>query len=609
MLEKRIGIIMYQTSTTKGQELVAQRMVRYLIKLGQKAYLITSNYHDGTEVIPWQNLREGKGYLYVEDKVLRIPVIRVDSYAATWPPRRIMFRDFMSTLERIVDEFGLNVLITHSTLWNGPEEVAKFVAWRRHMRDLGGYQDPIVFCHMSHFQEPSPSRYSLHELTFRTAWNKFSLPRIFETANLILVVSPLAKKAMVKMGAKPERCFLLPGGVDDEVAASFATADTTQFLQRYNISSNSHIMSYLGSIEERKNPLAVLKVAEILKERPEVHFVIAGKGDSSYAMKVEEIARGLPNVSYLGEIDDKDKVLLMKVSYLNILLSHLEALGIAQLEFMYHGVPVITSAVGGQSWVVGDGEEGVHVKGPDDIKGAANAIIELVRDRQRWKQMSVKAKGKASKFASSKIMAELDATINGEMIKESGLMPIPAEVSSTLREPEQALKSWSRGSWGLVATNKRLFLRQGIIFRKVTELPYASIRSIEHLRRYPWGSLIVGAAFSVFFLIAPSLKPLFSQPFLTWIENLVSSLLLMLPSQYGVREIVKDFFPLLPFLVSIIVFCFQSKSGFNLHGAGIKPLYLPGQFRKAIQFIRTFHDKELGTAGKGEGGEETLPST
>jgi D-inositol-3-phosphate glycosyltransferase len=63
----------------------------------------------------------------------------------------------------------------------------------------------------------------------------------------------------------------------------------------------------------------------------------------------------LPNVTYLGEIDEKDKIQLIKVSYLNIIMSRLEALGIAQLEFMYFGVPVITSATGGQSWVVQDG--------------------------------------------------------------------------------------------------------------------------------------------------------------------------------------------------------------------------------------------------------------
>ena len=41
MLEKRIGIIMYQTSNSKGQELVAQRMVRDFNKLGAKSL---SNY-------------------------------------------------------------------------------------------------------------------------------------------------------------------------------------------------------------------------------------------------------------------------------------------------------------------------------------------------------------------------------------------------------------------------------------------------------------------------------------------------------------------------------------------------------------------------------------
>src|SRR4030067_2114848 len=128
MIEKRLGVLMYQTSTSKGQELVAQRMVRDFNSLGHKAYLITSVDHDGTEVIKAESLRRSKGYVFVEDPELGIPVIRVDSYVVKWPRRSISFRDFVQILEKIVDEFGLNVLITHSTLWNGPAEVAKSVA-------------------------------------------------------------------------------------------------------------------------------------------------------------------------------------------------------------------------------------------------------------------------------------------------------------------------------------------------------------------------------------------------------------------------------------------------------------------------------------------------
>ena len=64
MLRKRIGVIMYQTSKSKGQELVAQRMVREFIKMGHEAYLITSIYHDGIEVISSKRLPRTEGYAF-----------------------------------------------------------------------------------------------------------------------------------------------------------------------------------------------------------------------------------------------------------------------------------------------------------------------------------------------------------------------------------------------------------------------------------------------------------------------------------------------------------------------------------------------------------------
>ena len=586
MIRKRLGIMMYQTSTSKGQELVAQRMVREFNRLGQKAYLITSLFHDGKEVVPAESLRKGPGYLYTGDSVLKIPVIRVDSYIAKWPPRRIIFRDFIHTLERIVDKFELNVLITHSTLWNGPEEAAKFVTWRRDMRNLGDYQDPIVFCHMSHLQEASPQRYSLPELTFRTAWNKFSLSKIMETANLILVVTPFEKSSKVKMGGKPERCFLFPGGVDNEVFLHFATEDTTDFLKRHNISPGTRIVSYLGTIEERKNPMAVLKVAEKLKKRHDLHFILAGRSESAYGQEAEEMARSLPNVTYLGEIDEKEKVQLIKASYLNILMSRLEALGIAQLEFMYCGVPVITSATGGQSWVVQDGVEGLHVKGPDDIDGACNAIIQLLENNNKYSQMSANAQKKASNLTITRLAEELDAAIEIEMMKESGLAGIPAEVQATLVTPEYALKTWTAGTSGIVATNRRVFIRQGVISRTVTELRYADIKSIEHARRYPWRTLLLGAAISAFFLIAPSLRPIFSRAFVTQIENWWHSVTPLIPPWFASDIFTQFLLPLLPLLISIVVFLLGARLGFNLYSVGIKPLHLPRRFKEAIGFIR-----------------------
>ena len=120
---------MYQTSNSKGQELVAQRMVQEFNRIGYKAYLITSVYHDGKKVVSSESLKKNKGYICKQDKKLGIYTIREESYIAKWPPLRIVFfKDFISILEKIVDYFQLDVLITHSTLWNGPEEVAKFIS-------------------------------------------------------------------------------------------------------------------------------------------------------------------------------------------------------------------------------------------------------------------------------------------------------------------------------------------------------------------------------------------------------------------------------------------------------------------------------------------------
>lgn len=582
---------MYQTSTSKGQELLAQRMVRDFIALGHEAYLITSVYHDGVEVIPSKSLVNKRGYVFVDDESLGIPIIRVDSYFVKWPRRRISFRDFVHVLEKIVDEFKLNVLITHSTLWNGPEEVAKFVAWRRYMRDLGGYKDPIVFCHMSHFQEPSPKRYSLLERTFRMAWNRLSLSEILKTANLVLVVTPLEKDAKVKMGAKGEKCLLFPGGVNEELYLRYAALDTRAFLRKYKFSPDVKLVSYLGSLEERKNPMAILKVAELLEGRRDIHFVIAGRGDSRYVSKLKTEASRLPNVTCVGELSEKDKLLLIKSSFINILMSRLEALGLSQIEFMYMGVPVVTSGAGGQSWLIRNGREGLHVDGPEDAEGAAEAIKNIADDHELWNHLSANAKERARNLTSYRIIRELDDAITEEMIKESGMSHIPQEVLLTLAEPEHVIKTWSAGSWAIVATSRRLFIKHGRISRKVTEIPYSSISYIEHTRRFPWKIPLVSSALPLLLLLEPLWRTILNPSFTSAVEQLLDALAAPLYPMISPQEIA-ILLGSIPCFVGLAIFALETGIGCNLYGLGMKPIYLPHRLGEAVAFIRKTQERQ-----------------
>jgi D-inositol-3-phosphate glycosyltransferase len=581
-LKLRIGVIMYQTSRSKGQELVAQRMVRYFRRLGHEAYLITSVYHDGKEAVSDELIGE-TGYVQADDAELGIPIIRVGSLTSKWPPRRLLFKDPIHTLERIVNNFQLTVFITHSTLWNGPEEVAKFVEWRRNIRELGGPQAPLIFCHMSHFQEPSPGGYSLVERSFRIAWNRLSLRTILRVANLILVVTPYEEEAKIKLGAPKEKFVLFPGGVDDDEFLSFSSTNPGEFLERFHLPREAKIVAYMGTLEERKNPMAVVEVADRLKDRNDIRFVIAGAGDSEYAKEVKRKADALPNITWVGEVSEKEKVQLIKNSYINILLSRMEALGLTQLEFMFQGVPVVTSGVGGQAWIVRDGREGIHVKGHGDIEGAARAVVELVDNRGTWEKYSTNARKRATEFTLTKLIQKLDQAITKEIEKETGLVELPPEVRSTLSEPQTVLRTWSHGSQKVVASDKSVFIQEGRISRNTYEVSYSSIGAIEYIREYRWGTLLLGVFLSLVLLTQHYIFPVVSR---SLTSRLVLLLIGLMPAlRPSILQTVRILW-LLPISAASLFFAANLRKGYALHGTRMNPIFLSPSFREAVEYIR-----------------------
>jgi glycosyltransferase involved in cell wall biosynthesis len=401
-----IGVVMYQTSFTKGQELVAQMMARELAKQGHRAFLITGPYHEGIFVEEYHRLEHSvEGYLFYRNSEFQVSLIRVDGYVSTWPPRRITFRDFVSVLRKLSERFGLDTIISHSTLWNGPEEIAKFVMWKRMMKAQGLDEGELIYGHMSHYQPPDPMRYDVIERTFRITWNNMVFPQIFRNADILLCTTPIEEDQMVAMGAKRTKCHLYPGGVDQEIFKKY-TKDPASFLERHSIPANSKLVSYLGTLEERKNPLAVVRIAKMCESLKDVHFVIAGR-PSNQEGQIRREAKGLANLSYIGTISEEEKVALIRTSYINILMSRMEALGLTQLEFMYGGVPVITSAVGGQRWLVRNGIDGIHVKGPDDLKGAADAVETLANNPALRDKLAENARSRAQEFTLSKLTSEL----------------------------------------------------------------------------------------------------------------------------------------------------------------------------------------------------------
>jgi len=240
------------------------------------------------------------------------------------------------------------------------------------------------------------------------------------------------------------------------------------------------------------------------------------------------------------------------------------------------------------------------VSGPEDIEGAAAAIRKLVDNPGLWKELSENAKKRTMGLGISNLTADLDEALTAELIKERGLIEIPSEARSTLSSPENVLKSWSSGSWGVIATEKRLFIRRGVLSRKVTEIPFKNISSIEYMRRYSWKTLVLGAAISIFLFALPFFSQIFSRAFVANLEEMIRSIFPRAFLHWSLFESFIDFLCLLPFLIAVVVFAVEARTGYTLRGQGLSALYLPRKFREAITFVRSMQDgvsikKELGT--------------
>ncbi|WP_129117060.1 glycosyltransferase family 4 protein [Halegenticoccus tardaugens] len=164
-------------------------------------------------------------------------------------------------------------------------------------------------------------------------------------------------------------------------------------------------------IRERaqERPLRVIFVGNVTR-RKGVHTLVEGLGrtradwrltvvgdlgvDSAYVAKlrdtVEELGLG-DRVALTGRLPDDELAGLLADSHLFAMPSSYEGFGIAYVEAMGFGLPVIASTAGGARELVSHRENGVLVA-PDDPSEIVDAVTPLSRDRERLAEMSLAAR-------------------------------------------------------------------------------------------------------------------------------------------------------------------------------------------------------------------------
>jgi D-inositol-3-phosphate glycosyltransferase len=224
---------------------------------------------------------------------------------------------------------------------------------------------------------------------------------IVERADRLVAATPAEESQLLWLyRARPKRIAVIPPGVD---VTRFQPTEKEQ-LRRSLGFERCHLLLFVGRIEPLKAVDSVLEALAILKQQdPKLYadlcFAIVGgnpaaKDPDVEALKALTHALGIEDaVRFLGAKDREELPLYYAAATAVLMPSEYESFGMAALEAMASGTPVIASNVGGLSYVVRDGETGFHVP-VRDARAIANRVRELLGDaatRERFARNAVRA--------------------------------------------------------------------------------------------------------------------------------------------------------------------------------------------------------------------------
>ena len=189
-----------------------------------------------------------------------------------------------------------------------------------------------------------------------------------------------------------EKIRVIPNGIDftdKTVESKIALAQT--FRSLHSIPTDVPLVATLGELKVLKGQRDfVLAANEIVKRFPDVTFVVAGKDntiDQKFRRELKRLVRVLgmeKNFLWLDWLDDISP--LLAAADIFVSPSHSESFGLAILDAMAAGTPVVATETDGARELIADADALSPVKDPVTL---AAKICRLLGDADRRRELSV----------------------------------------------------------------------------------------------------------------------------------------------------------------------------------------------------------------------------
>lgn len=242
--------------------------------------------------------------------------------------------------------------------------------------------------------------------------------QLIASADRIIAFSPHERDSMARLyGADVKRIQLAPCGVD---LGTFRPLDREESRQRLGLNGDK-VLLYVGRIESLKGVELLVRTAAHLDTCEPVRVLVVGddNGQDGEVERLRELAGTLQVddfIDFVGRVAQEELPVYYSAADVCVVPSFYESFGLAALESMACGTPVVASRVGGLPTVVQHGSTG-YLKSWRCPEAFANSLEMLISSKSLQHSMGVAARRRAEDLSWDKV-AERIAGVYDALVEE-----------------------------------------------------------------------------------------------------------------------------------------------------------------------------------------------
>lgn len=226
---------------------------------------------------------------------------------------------------------------------------------------------------------------------------------VLRRAALIAVATPVYRENSPFLRSQSAKCRIIPYGIDLQRFQPSPAINHAAVALRKRF-DNKPLLLFLGRLRHYKG---VNVLIDAMHHIPDAHALIVGIGPLAQQLKEQAVSLS-DRITFLGELNNQEALVARYAADLFVFPStnRAETFGIAQVEAMACGLPVICTELGtGTSWVTQHKKTGLVVP-PNDAPALVNAIRTLLENAELRRSLGAAAKARAKNEFSQEAMLD-----------------------------------------------------------------------------------------------------------------------------------------------------------------------------------------------------------